>query len=58
MPMKFGELAIEYWRVYGDAKAREYLARARRWLLEEVADAPWNRGIMRILERVERECSH
>jgi tetratricopeptide (TPR) repeat protein len=52
--VKFGDLALRYWDVYGDTRATRYLDTAREWLREEASEAPWNRSIKRILDRVEK----
>lgn len=53
--LTFADQAVQYWQVYGDALAKSYLERARKWLVEEAQRSPWHRGVQRLLRSVERE---
>lgn len=50
----FAGQALQYWRVYGDSSARDYLITAKEWLNEERDKSPWNRDVRRILREIEK----
>ena len=51
----FADQALQYWDVYGDEKAHEYLKTAKQWLEDEVMRSKWHRNVRRLLGVVTRK---
>ncbi len=50
----FADQACQYYNLYGDGLAVEYLNTAAKWLKEEKRQNPWNRNVTRLLRLVEQ----
>jgi hypothetical protein len=50
----FADQALQYFDLYADAAASNYLGTAARWLREEKRSNPWNRNIDRLLRQVDQ----
>jgi hypothetical protein len=48
----FAEESIQYWDVYYDGDAHDYLDTARHWLEDEADKSPWNRRVRNLLPKV------
>lgn len=53
--LTFADQALQYWKVYKDERAKEYLKTAALWLGDEAQRSPWNRQIRRLLPAVKRK---
>jgi hypothetical protein len=53
--LKFADLALQYWDIYGDNKAESYLRTANSWLEIEQKVASWNRNLVRLIDRISRK---
>lgn len=52
--MTFADQAIQYWNVYRNDAAMDYLKTAKRWLLDQNKKSVWHRGIVTLLRDVGR----
>ena len=50
--LTFADHAIQYWNIYADNVACNYLETAKNWLEEERKNTPWNLPIKRLLINV------
>jgi len=48
----FSDQALDYWRVFGDQDALNYLQTARSWLEEEQKTSPWSRRLKQLLPEI------
>jgi hypothetical protein len=51
----FADQALDYWDVYGDRAAREFLETALDWLIAEEKRSPWHRNVRRLRGLVSRK---
>jgi len=50
--LTFADHAIQYFNIYADSVACNYLQTAKTWLQEERKNAPWNLSVKRLLTNV------
>jgi len=55
--MIFADQAFQYWYVYGDDIAKNYLIIAEQWLDCEQKQWPWNRNVRRLHNKVSQKLS-
>ncbi len=48
----FADHSMQYWDVFGNADAKDYLKTSYEWLKEEVGKSSWNRNARRMFSRV------
>jgi len=53
--LTFADQSIQYYGVYKNDEALEYLTTAKKWLTEEAARSPWNKNVKRLHSEVSRK---
>jgi len=53
--LTFADQSIQYYGVYKNDEALEYMTTAKKWLTEEAARSPWNKNVKRLYSEVSRK---
>ena len=48
----YADHSMQYWDVFGNSDAKEYLKTSNEWLKEELRKSPWNRNAKRVYGQV------